>query len=143
MPVFYRGRDVCITQRSFQVLNPVRASYAISELGSVRVLLPKLDHGRVMLRISCSSGSVAAAALLVADVDQLSVWMPTTVLAVGVAVALLVRSVQPPPPPRYALVAVWRGECVCLYATADPTTFGQIRRGLQRAIEWEEDAKSS
>ena len=43
-------------------------------------------------------------------------------------------------PVNYALVATWQGEWVCLYSTPDPVEFGQIRRALQRAIEWHDDA---
>jgi hypothetical protein len=40
MPVFSDDRDVRITHRSFWVLGPVRASYAIGEFRSAWVVIP-------------------------------------------------------------------------------------------------------
>jgi len=142
MPVFYSGRDVRITHRSFRVLGPVQASYAIAEIRSVWVVVPAPDHRQALVRISCSSGAVAVAALVATGSDHPAGWV-LIVLVIVTIVALLVRTGPPTPPPRFELVAAWRGTSICIYATSDPTEFGQVRRALQRAIEWTEDAESN
>ena len=38
-------------------------------------------------------------------------------------------------PPEYQLCATYRGHEVELYRTRDPRTFGQVKRGLIRALE--------
>lgn len=39
----------------------------------------------------------------------------------------------------YSLMAVRDGAEICLYTTRDATEFGQVRRALQRALEWNAD----
>jgi hypothetical protein len=141
MPVFYDGRDVRITHRWFQVLGADGVRYAIGELSSTWVVIPQSDHLRVLVPISCSGGSVAIAALVATGPDHVAGWA-VGVLVLVMIVSLLARSIPPAgPPPRYQLVAAWRGASVCLYATCDPTEFGQVRRALQRALEWHEGAE--
>ncbi|GAB3827153.1 hypothetical protein GCM10027610_009950 [Dactylosporangium cerinum] len=139
MPVFYDGHDVRITHRSFQVLEPVRASYAIGELRSVWVVIPGTDHLRVLVRMSCSGGSVAVAALFATGSNHAAGWV-FAVLSLLVLATLWARPAPAGSPPDYQLVAAWQGTSICLYTTTDPVRFGQVRRALQRALDWTEDA---
>lgn len=138
MPTFYRTRTVRITHRSMHVFDPEPAVYLIGELGPVWVVTP--EPPQVLVRASCSSGAMVAALLVsTQQPDHAMAWV-VALLVVGTSAILLARRPRAAAPAEYALVATCRGEWICLYSTPDPAEFGQVRRALQRAIEWHDDA---
>ncbi|MEV4512797.1 DUF6232 family protein [Dactylosporangium sp. NPDC049525] len=138
MPTFYRSNTVCITHRSFQVLSPDPVIHELGDLTSVWVVIPGASRGRVPVRIFGCGAPAALAALLAASPDRAVDWA-FPLLVVGVTATLMVRSKIGPSLPLYGLMAMCSGAEICLYFTSDPVEFGQVRRALQRAIEWYED----
>jgi hypothetical protein len=137
MPTFYNSSTVRITHRSMRVFDPEPAVYLIADLGPVWVVTP--DPPSVLVRVSCSSGAVVVAVLVsVQQPDHSMAWVVATLL-LGMLAPLLPARSRRSAPPAYVIVATCRGEWVCLYSTRDPIEFGQVRRALQRAVEWHDD----
>jgi hypothetical protein len=135
MPTFYRTRTVRITDRSIRVFDPTPAVYLIEELGPVWAVTP--DAPRVLLRVSCSSGAMVVAVLMSTQQPNHAMGWVVAALVLSMSAILLTRR---PRLADHSLVTTCRGEWVCLYATRDPVEFGQVRRALQRALEWHDNA---
>jgi hypothetical protein len=131
MTVFYRGPNVRITHRTFEVLCPPRRLFALHEL--VRVYVVEIRHGRPTSLIAGSSG-LAGVAVVMVTTNTLDVVFPMVVL-LGVAALAMTGACLRAPVRSYELRAIYRGEVVVLYATSHNREFGQIRRGLLRALE--------
>ncbi len=137
MPTFYRTSTVRITDRSIRVFDPAPAVYLIGELGPVWTVTP--DPPRVLVRVSCSSGATVVAVLLSTQQPNHAVGWVLATLVLGMSAIVLTRHPRTTAPADHALVATCGGEWVRLYATSDPVEFGQVRRALQRAIEWHDE----
>jgi Family of unknown function (DUF6232) len=141
MRTYYRGNDAVVTSELFVRRSASTKSFAIREMRNVC--------------ISCADGTgrskplVAVAALLgltaTAAAWSTGSWYALVLFAAAAptgAAALFWR----PRPARWELRAVYRGQDVALYASADVRVFNQVTRALRRAIEddrhaptWEED----
>lgn len=131
MTVFYRGPNVRITHRTFEVGRPRRCCFAIRELWRVQVVVS--GHGRPIPVIVGSSGLAGVAVVMVVT-NGVGVALPL-VIVLGVASLATAGTCLRVPARSYELRAVYRGEAVMLYATSNAQEFGQIRRGLLRALE--------
>jgi hypothetical protein len=136
MTVFYRGPYARITHRTFEVERPPRRVFVIRELRHVYVV--ETGHCRPTSLIAGSSGLAGVAALMVAtngfDVAFPVMVLPLVVL-LGVAALGMTGACLRAPARSYELRATYRGEPVLLYATSDDREFGQVKRGLLRALE--------
>lgn len=137
MPTFYRTHAVRITHRSMRVFDPEPAVYLIGDLGPVWVVAPVPP--RTAVRVCCSSGAMAVVVLVSTQWQVYDAGWIAALLVLGTAAALPVVR-RPVAPADHALVATCRGEWVRLYSTSDPVEFGRVRRALQRAIEWHDEA---
>jgi Family of unknown function (DUF6232) len=141
--IFYRGPCVHITHKVFEVRCPTVRTYLIAELLDVYIVVDtpaSISSARVG-----STGMAGAVAVAIA-LGHAGGWQaletPTTTLGM---VALFIVSLAVSGacwwvnPVEQELVAVYRGQLVTLHRSADPEEFGQVKRGLMRAIERLED----
>jgi hypothetical protein len=142
MTIFYRGPCVRITHKVFENRCPTRRSFLIEELREVRVVTRAADAPAAVSSARAGSTGMAGAVAVAIAVGRTEGWAalesPVTMLGM---VALLVVSVAVSGacwwinPVEQELVAEYRGQVVILYHSADPREFGQVRRGLVRALE--------
>jgi Family of unknown function (DUF6232) len=143
MPIFYRGPSARITHLVLEVGWPTFQVYRLSDLESAWVVQRREFHPVMVMRPYCRSGIVALTALATTQSAYyggvLSVWLWLAVVLGGLLGAVL-ETWSWRRGRIYELWAIYYGRPVCLFVTHDPTTFGQIRRALQRALEWRRDA---
>jgi hypothetical protein len=129
MTVYYRSRDLVIDTHAFITRSEV---YALTDLSEIHI-------GRAESAMSRRTATHAVAGALVLAIaagpifDSPAGWAVAAVtiiatLSAGGISRLLHR-------PRWQLLATHRGSGVCLLSTTDALTFGQVRRGLVRALE--------
>ncbi|MEU4240415.1 DUF6232 family protein [Actinoplanes sp. NPDC026619] len=131
MLVFYRGRRALITQQVFETIYIGRMRYAIEDLTDVHIVRfgPGFDLGNRLFGFT----ALVAAFLVVPIVGPVSEIL--TGLVAGVLLVGSVLSAGRRLSVRWELVAIYRGQPVTLFESADQTEFDQVRRGLQRALE--------
>jgi hypothetical protein len=131
MTVFYRSNELVIDNEAMvELLSAQR--FALSDLR--RVAITRRDD--VQPRRAATPallGLLVVAAVTGMLVNSPAGWAATAtaivmLLCVGGAAHLLRR-------PRWLLLADYRGTDICLFSTTDARTFGQVRRGLLRALE--------
>lgn len=149
MTVFYTGRGARITHELFQAQQPsgdsvisgaaVVRSFEIKSLHNVRVVrgdsgVPQADGSTVRLA-GVGVGTVvviaAVAGRSVLDAPYLSV-VALTALAVTAGLCLHYARARR----CFELWCDYHGTVVRIYQTTDTQTFGQVKRGLIRAIEY-------
>jgi hypothetical protein len=131
MTVFYRSNELVIDNEAMvELLSAQR--FALSELN--RVSITRRDDAQSR-RVATPAlvGVLVVAAVTGSFVGTPAGWAATAtaivmLLCVGGIAHLLKR-------PRWLLLADYRGNDVCLFSTTDARTFGQVRRGLLRALE--------
>ncbi|WP_238006681.1 DUF6232 family protein [Dactylosporangium sp. AC04546] len=134
MPLFYRGPRVRITHSSFET----GVRYPVADFARVWVVVPR-EPAVALVEVSCSSGAFAVVAALA---THHAVGWVFLLLTAGM-MAGFVRRRRRARTARRELWAYIPGHgLVRIFTTADPVEFGQVRRGLQRAIEWNEDTRS-
>lgn len=139
MTLFYIGPHVCITHEVFQVRWPSYRSFEIRDLTNVHVVRDETDPvavGAHQIRVASTwlAGTAAVAAaigwpVLHSPTVSMLAFMTLAVSLVVSGVCWRVRAVP------YALHATYRGELVRLCSIPDARTFGQVKRGLVRALE--------
>jgi hypothetical protein len=136
MTIFYRSRELVISGEEFVTLfAPER--FALADLTDIRVVCGRPDpSGRTTT--FASAGALLLALTAGPLFDSPAAWALVALTVVGSAgiggASLLVRR------PRWQLSARHFGSPICLYSTTDAQTFGQVRRGLVRALEARERA---
>jgi len=129
---YYRGPDVLITDRVFVVLAPAPVWYRIDEIQDARVVRGDLPPVRVL------TAHFAAAAIVLLAIGWPFLHAPVAYLTaiVTVMVSCIAAGVCWRLAPRaYELRATYRKFEVCLFESTDERVFGQVRRGLLRALE--------
>jgi hypothetical protein len=137
MTIFYRGPCIVITHRDFRVLRPCPRVFTIRELRRVHVVV----LAGATTPVAVGSSGMAGVAVVVAATGGLDLPMPLALVG-GVllfAAAALAGACVRALSRQYELRAVYHGEPVLLFGTSDARTFGQVRRGLLRAIEQNPD----
>jgi Family of unknown function (DUF6232) len=132
MRTYYRGPEVLITDQVFAVLAPYPAAFRIDELYNVHILRSDLHPSRVF------TAHAAGGALVVVAASWPLINSPVMCLAAIVLVAtpsVISGACSRLTPRTYELRATYRGLDVRLFRSPDLTTFGQVRRGLTRALE--------
>jgi Family of unknown function (DUF6232) len=132
MIIYYRGPSALITDRAFEVWCPYRQRFAISELHDVHVVRGGPDPLAVgTTRVAGVSAVVVAA--LWPFLHSPASWVVTlTFVVVPGAVSGACWRLNRP---DWELRATYRGYQVQLFRSRDPRIFGQVKRGLMRAME--------
>lgn len=130
MTVFYRSRDLVISENEFVTLfAPER--FALGELSGIHIVRGAPDPPRRVTH--AVAGALILAVAIGPLLDSPAAWAVAAVALLGSAgfggVSIFGRR------PRWQLNAYHHGTGVCLYSTTDERTFGQVKRGLLRAIE--------
>ena len=132
MPVYYRGPQVLITGEIFAILVPPRQEFRIAELRDVHIVRGDLPP----LRMVSAHAAGGAIVLAIASWPILhSTTASLAALALVVSLSLVGGACWRLAPRVHELRATYRGFLVPLYSSADGRTFGQVCRGLLRAIE--------
>ena len=130
MTVFYRSRDLVISENEFVTFS-ASERFSLSDLSGVHIVRGAPDP----LRRNASHAVAGAMILAVAIgpiLDTPVAWAVATLAVIGSAgYGLSIFSRRP----RWQLNARHQGVDVCLFSTTDQLTFGQVRRGLLRALE--------
>jgi uncharacterized membrane protein AbrB (regulator of aidB expression) len=131
MTVFYRSNELVIDNEAMiELLSAQR--FALSDLSRVSITRRDNDQSR-RVATPATVGVLVAAAVTGTYVGSPAGWVAAAiavVMLVGVGgLSHLFKR------PRWLLLAVYRGTDVCLFSTTDAQTFGQVRRGLLRALE--------
>ena len=135
MTTYYRGREVLITDRYFARLYPDRVQFHIDELQDAHIVRGDLHPSRML------TGHAAGITIILVAASWPFLSTPAAVFAALVAIAApaVAAAVSWRLAPRaYELRARYRMFDVSLFATTDVTTFGQVQRGLMRALENQE-----
>jgi hypothetical protein len=136
MTIFYRSRELVISGEEFVTLFAAQR-FALTDLTDIRVVRGDPDPSRHTVTYA-SIGGFALAVAAGPLVESPAAWALLGLAIIGsVAVggiSMLSR------PPRWQLFAYHHGRNIRLYSTTDARTFGQVRRGLIRALEARERA---
>jgi hypothetical protein len=131
MTVFYRSRELVISDHEFVTLfAPER--FALRDLSGIHIVRGAPDRRRRTVT-HAATGAMILAVAVGPIVDSPAAWAVAAVALLGSAgfggLSLAVRR------PRWQLNAHHLGIEVCLFSTTEERTFGQVRRGLLRALE--------
>lgn len=132
MTIYYHDGAILITHEVYLIAQPEPTRYQLTELDDVVIV----RGDRPVIRVV--SGCAAAAAIVVVMATLPNV---RSVLAIGAAAVLLALSAVIGgacwrlSPRVHELRADYRGKLVVLYSSSDARTFGQVQRGLLRALE--------
>jgi hypothetical protein len=131
MTIYYRSRELVISREEFVTLfGPDR--FALTDLTDIRIGRGNPDPSRRTVT-HASAGALVLALAAGPLIDSPAAWALVAVTILGSAgvggMSLLFRR------PRWQLYAFHHGMNICLYSTTDAQTFGQVRRGLIRALE--------
>jgi hypothetical protein len=147
MTIFYRGPCVRITHKVFETRCPIHRSFPLASLRRVRVV-ERVTDSQTLTSARVSSTGAAGAVAVAIVLGRTEGWeafdSPITMLGM---VLLLIVSVAVSgacwwvDSAELALVALYRGQPVILYASTDPQEFGQVRRALMRALQQLDDAR--
>jgi hypothetical protein len=148
MTIYYRDESLRVTARQIQTVNGV---YPLAELDDVWLehgpWQPERAAGILLLRLLVALAGLALAGAVVAVVvdvhhpggDLVPTWVVYGFLfASPVVLGVLIRYAEKARDGgtrTLLLCARWRGRSVTLYATTNPTRFGQVHRAVQRALE--------
>ena len=138
MTLYYEGRSARITHEVFEALRPCRRTFAVRELAyihTVRDSIADIAADTTPLRV-CTTGMAGLSAALAGADWPIPTTPSVTVIVVGVGVSsfagVATWSWRRRP---WELRAVYRGELVCLFRTADRLVLGQVCRALLRVKE--------
>jgi len=129
---YYRSADVLITDEVFAVREPVPMRFRLERLGDAQVVTDdvRVAHLLAACGMALTLLSAAVAVSWLDDVlDRVTVSMLGAVSAVAIAVRWRNRSCG------VELRAIYGGDEVRLFRSADPAIFGAVRQGLARALE--------
>ena len=132
MTLYYRSADVLITDRLFTVREPHPVRYSIAELAFPRVVVgERHPAGRRAAFVALAAMIFAAAAWPRLTSFEAHLAILAMVLLPSVVSGACIRVIPRP----HELWATYRYRHVCLFRTLDEQQFGQVRRGLIRALE--------
>ena len=132
MTIYYRSPEVLITDRYFARLTPASVRFPISELCDAHIVRNGLHPSR---SLTCHAAGVTII-LAVASWPFLNTPAAFAAALLAIATPAAAAGACARLAPReYELRATYRMFEVRLYASTDPTTFGQVKRGLMRALE--------
>jgi hypothetical protein len=131
MTVFYRSRDLVISENEFVTLS-ASERFSLSDLSGVHIVRGAPDPPRRAVTHAVA-GAVILAVVIGPILDSPAAWAVAALVLIGSAgyggLSIFSRR------PRWQLNAYHHGIEVCLFSSTDERTFGQVRRGLLRALE--------
>lgn len=131
MTVFYQSRELVISENEFVTLF-ASERFALGDLRGIHIVRGDPDR-RSRPAAHAFAGAMIIAVAIGPLLDSPAAWAVAALALVGSAgvggVSIFARR------PRWQLHAEHQGIEVCLYSTTDERTFGQVRRGLLRALE--------
>jgi hypothetical protein len=146
MVLYYIGPCARITHEVFEVHCPSRRVFRLENLTRPGVIEESAEAAAfTSVRSGSSSMAGAAAVVLLLQLHDRSL-QDSPLLALGllavVVAALVVRGACVRlAPVQHSLVALYRGRAETLYRTTDVREFGQVTRGLIRAMEHRQDSR--
>jgi len=132
MRVFYRGPRALVTADVITVRSSALRSYALADLSDLYLVTQQGAGGSGGSRAMGVSALVGGI-LVVPAIGRASVVL-TTVVVVALCLCAFV-CLRIGPPAHRELVATYRGRRVVVFASDDQQEFGQVCRGIQRAME--------
>lgn len=148
MVILYRGHCVRITHEVFELRCPAYRAYELRGLLHVRVVEQTADPPPILRVASTGSTSAAGATAVVAVLGWTEGWQAIeSPVGILVVLVLLVASATTrwacwrTLPVEQELVADYQGRPVTLYRSTDHLVFGQVRRGLLRALQHRNDTR--
>lgn len=132
MRTYHRSHDTIVTSELFVRWTTSAKSYAIRDMRNVGIAcLPGDGAAKLLVTIATTTGVLAVAVAAWAA----GAWPTPLLFAVGVPAILIGALAGRRKPARWELRAIYRGEPVILYTSADVRVFNQVTRALRRAIE--------
>lgn len=129
MTIYYRSRDLVIDTNAFTTRFE---RFALADLSGIQVARDDQPPTR-RLALPAAGGALALAVAAGPVFDSPAGWLvAATALMATLSAGGLQRVLYRP---TWQLVALHRGTGVCLLSTTDAQTFGQVKRGLVRALE--------
>lgn len=132
MRVFYRGPRAVITADAITVRSSVSRSYLLADLSDFYLVAQQGVSGQ-------GGSRTMGVSALVGGLVAVPVIGPTSVMLTAVVMSALVLfafvCLRIGPPAHHELVASYRGRRVVIFASDDEREFGQVCRGVQRAVE--------
>jgi hypothetical protein len=136
---YYRSVDVLITDKVFAVREPVPMRFRLERLRGTYIVADDAWATHLLAVLGIASTfllSAFAVSRLHSFLDQATVSVLGVVVAVTIGVRWRGRS------RAKELRAIYGGDEVRLFRSSDPTVFGQVQRGLIRALEDLESAST-
>jgi hypothetical protein len=132
MRVFYRGPGAVITSDTITVARSTSTSFALADLSDLHLVVQRAGA-------EPRGGRAMGVSALVGGVVTVPVMGPVSpALTVAVVGALLLCAfvcLRIDPPTHHELVGTYCGRRVVVFASDDRREFGQVCRGVQRAME--------
>jgi hypothetical protein len=135
MRIYYRSKDLVITDRAVIVLQERRITFPIAELSGVHAVCDTVESGGRRPAVRRTAGGAAVLLLVSAPVldspGALAVTLATAAtLTASAAINGASRTSR-----LWELRATHRGTQVCLFNTTDARIFGQVKRAMVRTLE--------
>jgi hypothetical protein len=131
MTVFYRSRDLVISENEFVAFS-ASERFSLSDLSEFHVVRGDPDPQRRTVSHAVAGVMILAVAIGPL-IDTPTAWAVAALALIGSmgygGMSIFARR------PRWQLNARHHGIDVCLFSSTDQQTFGQVRRGLLRALE--------
>jgi hypothetical protein len=132
MTIYYQSGAILITHEVYVIAQPEPTRYPLIELDDVVIV----RGGLPSLRVVSGYAAVAGIAVVITTLPkQHSALVIATAAVLLVLSALLGRACWRLSPRVYELRAAYRGQRILLYSSSDMRAFGQVQRGLLRALE--------
>jgi hypothetical protein len=135
MPIYYRSRDLLITDQVFAIAGPYPMRFRIERLSDARVVKSAAHP----IRLVSSCVAAGAPLLAVALWSTLQGWEYLAALVLATAPAVASGACFRLTPPTRELRARYGRGDVVLFKTSNAMVFGQVQRGLLRALEYRAD----
>jgi hypothetical protein len=132
MRVFYRGPRALITAEVITVRSSASRSFVLADLSDLCLVSQRGaggPGGSRTMGVSALVGGIAVGPVM----GRASVLLTVVVVAALFVCAFVCLRVGPPA--HRELVATYRGRRVVVFASDDQREFGQVCRGIQRAME--------
>lgn len=132
MRVFYRGPRAVVTADVITIRSSVSHSFVLANLSDFCLVAQRGAEGP-------GAGRTMGVSALVGGIVVVPVMGPVSVILTAVMASALFLGafvcLQAGPPAHRELVASYRGHQVVVFSSDDEREFGQVCRGIQRAME--------
>jgi hypothetical protein len=135
MTIYYRSKQLVITDRAVIVLLATRITFPVAELSGVHAVHGKIEPRGHRPAVRRTAGGAFLLVMVSAPVldspGALAVTLATVAtLTASAAISGAMRSSE-----LWELRAVYRNTEICLFSSTDAQTFGQVKRAMMRTLE--------